>query len=550
MKNKLIILFSIILTFNIFYKFSDINPHYDEVGAVQTILSAKYYNEADVYKNIWYQKVDNRLQLVDNNIFLNILLPYIVVPIRWTYAVAIYPFIAFFINDTDSISLLKFKGIIGFACLSILGFIFFSHLLLKRFNLELCSYIFISSVICFGLDYIHYARSATPYALIILCFSLQLYSIINIKDFFFSSSNSGKKNQYLNFFLFGLPVLFNHQFIITYPFLLLFTVYFIYVKKVNLRQAFFFLFLPSLIYFVDVLFLYFRSKMLNLHLNPGLNVLSNGLHGEYIFGNMSSIFEKVLYFIKNGALFTFYSITGFYKMEYEYIAYFLSFYLYSFWGFILFFLFKLKYNDLNRPFLTLSVNQKLLAIYISINFCIFFFLIISGKLNLSPTRHSLFFAVLFCLMICIITNYLSKAMSYLFFSTIGLLIFFVFLTNRGKEYEKSGFSPDLIFEYAKKNDCKSIVLQQCWMYPLFSNELNKKFDLLYRCGPRCWNADLSARKTIIYVSNTNQTIEARSIYLKSLMPQFGSHECIDSVLNIERDKSGYSMYLYKINASN
>lgn len=290
--------------------------------------------------------------------------------------------------------------------------------------------------------------------------------------------------------------------------------------------------------------------MLNLHLNPGLNVLSNGLHGEYIFGNMSSIFEKVLYFIKNGALFTFYSITGFYKMEYEYIAYFLSFYLYSFWGFILFFLFKLKYNDLNRPFLTLSVNQKLLAIYISINFCIFFFLIISGKLNLSPTRHSLFFAVLFCLMICIITNYLSKAMSYLFFSTIGLLIFFVFLTNRGKEYEKSGFSPDLIFEYAKKNDCKSIVLQQCWMYPLFSNELNKKFDLLYRCGPRCWNADLSARKTIIYVSNTNQTIEARSIYLKSLMPQFGSHECIDSVLNIERDKSGYSMYLYKINASN
>jgi hypothetical protein len=549
MKNKLIIFFSIILVFNIFYKFSNINTHYDEVGAVQTILSAKYYNEADVYKNFWQQKFGDSLQIGAKNIFFNNL-PYIVVPIRWTYAIGFYPIIALFINDTDSISILKFKGIVGFAVLSIFGFIFFSYLLLKRFDIGLCSYIFISSVICFGLEYIHYARSATPYALIILGFSIQLYSITNIKHFFFSSSNTNRKNQYLNFFLFGLPVVFNHQFIITYPFLLIFTGYFFYAKKVNLKQIFFYLTLPSLIFLGDVLFLYVRSKMLNLHTNPGLNVSSNGLHGEYIFGNMSSIFDKISYFIKNGALFTFYSITGFYKTEYERLAYLISFLFYSFFGCILFFLFKYKKNDLNRYSLTLSLNQKILALYISINFCVFFFLIISGKLNLSPTRHSLFFSVLFCLMIGLFVGHLSKMLSFLFYFSPIVLIFFIFLNNRDKEYEESGFSPDTIFEYAKKNDCKSIVLQQCWMYPLFSNELNKEFDLLYRCGPRCWNTDISVRKSIIYVDLMNETSEARLSYLKSLMPQFSSHECVDSVIKTDPNKTGYNMYLYKVKTTN
>jgi len=235
MKNKLVVLFSFILVFNIFYKFSNINPYYDEVGAVQTILSAKYYNEADIYKNYWHNKFGDN-SLIGAKLFFNSL-PYIVVPLRWTYAIAIYPIIALFINDTDSISVLKFKGIIGFAVLNIFGFIFFSQLLLKRFGIGLLSYIFISLVFCFGLEYIHYARSATPYALIILGISIQLYSITNIRNYFFSFSNANTKKIYLNFFLFSLPVVFNHQFIITYPFLLLFSGYLFFIS--SFRQLFF-----------------------------------------------------------------------------------------------------------------------------------------------------------------------------------------------------------------------------------------------------------------------------------------------------------------------
>lgn len=87
------------------------------------------------------------------------------------------------------------------------------------------------------------------------------------------------------------------------------------------------------------------------------------------------------------------------------------------------------------------------------------------------------------------------------------------------------------------------------MYPLFSNELNKEFDLLYRCGPRCWNKDISVRENIIYVDLTNETLEARLSYIKSLIPLFSSHECVDSVINIDKNKKGYNMYLYKIKTS-
>jgi hypothetical protein len=549
MKNKLIVLFSFILVFNIFYKFSNINPYYDEVGAVQTILSAKYYNEADVYKIYWYQKFGDSSQIGVEKFFFNSL-PYIVVPLRWTYAIAIYPIIAIFINDTDSISVLKFKGIIGFAVLSIFGFIFFSQLLLKRFGIGLWSYIFISLVFCFGVEHIHYARSATPYALIILGISIQLYSITNIRNYLFSSSNANINKVYLNFFLFGLPVLFNHQFIITYPFLLVFSGYLFYVKKINLKYTFFYLLLPSIIFLGDALFLVVRAKMLNLHTNPGLNGLSSGSHGEYLFSNTKGIFDQIIYFIKNGSLFTFYSITGFYKSEYEHLAYLVSFFFYSFFGCIFYFQFKIRKNGFNNPSLTLSFNQRLLALYIILNFCVFLFLIISGKLNLTPTRTSLFFAVLFCLMICLIMGHLSKTISFLFYFPLIVIIFIVFLDNRVKEYEESRFSSDKIIEYAEKNDSKSIILQQCWLYPLFSNELNKKLDLLYRCGPVCWNANISVRKNIIYVNFANETVEARLGYLKSLMPQFSSHECVDSVINTDGNNIGYSMYLYKVKTSN
>jgi hypothetical protein len=549
MKNKLVVLFSFILVFNIFYKFSNINPYYDEVGAVQTILSAKYYNEADVYKNYWYQKFGDSSQIGAKKFFFNSL-PYVVVPLRWTYAIAIYPIISLFINDTDSISVLKFKGIIGFAVLNIFGFIFFSQLLLKRFGIGLLSYIFISLVFCFGVEYIHFARSATPYALIILGISIQLYSITNISNYFFSSSDVNTKKIYLNFFLFGLPVVFNHQFIITYPFLLVFSGYLFYVKKINFKHTFYYLLLPSIIFLGDMLFLFVRAKILNLHTNPGLNALSSGSHGEYLFSNTKSIFDQIIYFIKNGSLFTFYSITGFYKSEYERLAYLVSIFFYSFFGYIFFYVFKNRKNGLNNPSLKLSLNQQLLALYIIINFCVFLFLIISGKLNLSPTRQSLFFAVLFSLMIGLIAGHLSKKISFLFYCPLTVLIFIVFLNNRGKEYVESRFSPDKLFAYAQKNDCKSIILQQCWMYPLFSNELNKEFDLLYRCGPRIMNTDISVRKNIVYVDFTNETLEARLSYIKSLLPQFSSHECVDSVINTDGNKIGYNMYLYKVKTSN
>ena len=195
-------------------------------------------------------------------------------------------------------------------------------------------------------------------------------------------------------------------------------------------------------------------------------------------------------------------------------------------------------------------NIRVAVLFVIINFCVFLFLIISGKLNLSPTRQSLFFTVLFSLMIGLITGHFSKKISFLFYCPLTVLIFIVFLNNRGKEYEESGFSPDKIFEYAQKNDCKSVILQQCWMYPLFSNELNKEFDLLYRCGPVCMNTDISVRKNIIYVNFTNETLEARLSYLKSLMPQFNSSECLDSVINTDGNKKGYNMYLYNVKTFN
>ena len=88
--------------------------------------------------------------------------------------------------------------------------------------------------------------------------------------------------------------------------------------------------------------------MLNLHTNPGLNALSSGSHGEYLFSNAKGIFDQIIYFTKNGALFTFYSITGFYKSEYERLAYLVSIFFYSFLGYIFFSLFKNRKNSYSK----------------------------------------------------------------------------------------------------------------------------------------------------------------------------------------------------------
>jgi hypothetical protein len=64
------------------------------------------------------------------------------------------------------------------------------------------------------------------------------------------------------------------------------------------------------------------------------------------------------------------------------------------------------------------------------------------------------------------------------------------------------------------------------------------------------NTDISVRKNIVYVDFTNETLEARLSYIKSLLPQFSSHECVDSVINTDGNKIGYNMYLYKVKTSN
>jgi len=537
MKNALIILFTVVLCFTIFYKYSNINPRYDEVGAVQTILSAKYYNEQKVYKQYWDQHFATHSSF--RKATFNAL-PYIIVPLRWTYAISIYPVIALFINDTDSIAALKFKGVIGFSLLNILGFILFSRILLNRLRVSLISYVFIALAICLGVDNIHYARSAMPYSLLLLGISIQLYAIININNYFFGQQLS-RRRLYWNLFLFSFPVILNHQFIITYPFLLVFFALLVYGKRVNFKNAFFLLLIPSLLFFGDVLFLLFRSKVFTLHQNPGLSVLSNGIHGEYLLTNYSGIIGKLGYFVKNGALSLFYSVTGFYKTAYQVLAYLTGIFVCTYIVYATLLLYKTR----SKIFSSIATTNKVIVLYILVNFFTFLLLIILQKLNLSPTRHVLFFSILFCLLLCLIARQVPRIINYIFFSISSLLVMFVFINNAGDEYVNSGFNSNTLENYSVKNNTRSIVIERCWMYPLFSNSLNKKFDLLYRCGPKVWNTDSSVRNKVIYVNRANETPEQRKEYIQSLIPGLKTWQCLDSVISNPAGYFGYNMYLYK-----
>jgi hypothetical protein len=549
MRKWALIILTIVLIFCTFFRFKYINPRYDEGGAIQTILSAKYYNESQVYEQMWDAKYKtDSLRLENFKAYSLGILPYIVVPIRWTYAVSIYPLITPFISDLDSLQSIKVKGFIGFSLLNIIGFILLGFLLIKHYNVNIIGYIFVGSIICLGIDYIHYARSATTYAFLTLGIAIQLWSIKNISNIVFTNEKIKIKTFLLSVFAYSSCILLNHQFIVTSPFLLLLLVYLVYKKKI---PTFHFILAGSIaLFFVlgDIFFLYLRSQVLSLHLNPGQNVLSNGLNGEYVLGNYPGFFGKIKYFIYTGALFIYYSLTGYYNSSYEQLALIVGscFFVFIIW----FVAIRISKTASNLKCSTESSikdsNRQLLYYYIFSNFFIFLILIILHKLNLSPTRHSLFFSILFCILVAILSDTFSKTLRYSFFACCFLLLSFSTFTNVAGEYKKSFFDEKMLFDFARNKNVKSLILQRCWTQPLFSNQLNKEFDILYRCGPKVWNVNKELREQVLYIGQITETEEERKVYIQSLLPSVTTQICIDSLISIDDQNMKYNIYLYQI----
>jgi len=548
MKIYALILLTVFLVLSTFYRFKYINPRYDEGGAIQTILSAKYYNELEVYNQMWDERID--LTKCDNTFIKKYsfdVLPYVIVPIRWTYAVSVYPFITLLIDDNDSLEVIKIKGFFLFAVFNVVGFVFLGFLLIKHFNISFLGYVFIGLVISLGVDYLHYARSATTYAFLTLGVAIQLWAIKSICRVVNVNTKMHRKVFYFSVLTYCAAVILNHQFIVTGPFLALLILWLYYQKKID-KELFFKSLIIVLIVFVgDIYFLKLRSEVLGLHLNPGQNVLSNGINGEYSLSNYKGIFRKLIYFFYNIPIFIFYTLTGFYDPKLRHFALISGFLFLVFWiSFLFYFRQKLILGVRTNRFFHLKIsNSHLLIYYVFVNIFVFILLILLGRLNLSPTRHSLLFSILACIAIAKFSQYLPGRIKLIFFLICFCCLLTSTLMNIPLEYKKSFFVERDLIEYAKKNKINYLVLQRCWIQPLLSNKVNRKFDVIYRCGPRVWSVKKDLGDKFLYLAESSEAERYRQSYFESLFKSNFSFKCTDSIYSLNKEGSEYRVYLYE-----
>jgi hypothetical protein len=395
---------------------------------------------------------------------IKFILPLIVIPIRWTYALGLSPIYSIARFSTLDWTTLR----IIFLFFHIIFAIFGYYLIIKTLRSELknkSAELFFTSLLFFSFPFIYWTLTLSSYSYHLFCFGLLIYfEQIDVKS---GSRIFNKKSLARSFVM-----LFNYQYLFVVITLIILDLI-RYRKQLIKEKIYLNWILPLIVFSGTMILIIIRAKLFNKHTNPAQSVINSlGTNSYNILENLSSFSSFIIFFSSRiyDIINYFFNFNNYHELlnpKYTYLSFISSLIIFSS---IIFFLLKL-YNSKSKILNTL--------------FAFFFISLCFYLINLypfMPSRHSL---VLFLPFIFIITVFFSKIKKPNFKLIVSLIFSFISITHLLFEYNIT--SPALnkisFIKTLKSYKVTRLILKPCEEEPLFYNKELIVYKPLYQCGP-------------------------------------------------------------------
>lgn len=450
---------------------------YDEFGPIVSFLELDEREIIDTY----YEYIPETLKSYFlDKVTLEYLLAIFIIPIRWTYALGISPWLNISRVITLDWEIQRLILLIPYILLSAIGF----YLIIKSIKNDIVKFLFLTFIL-FSLPFTYWIPTVSSYSHHLFCFGLIIYgnNHVNISPGILSRKSIANT----------LAILFNYQYI---PIIFLIGLSSLIKNKLFFFKNSYYKFwiLPAFFSLSSFLFLIIRGKFTGKHLNPTYAALPQELSSSYNFiENIGDPLHTIYYLFKS-----YLAIINSFFYPFNFISYLLV--LIFLIGILIFK--KNIYKSLN------PISQNILNLsYLSLIST--FVLHITGVMPLSPSRHQLIMFLPFSLIIAFYVDYICKL---LFNCKLILSVFLIFLflsitVNLFFSFKNS----DTYFKFsnlknfqriANNHSVQRILLTPCNFQLILEPYIRNNFSTVYRCGPKILNFLPSSVNSIAVWSDT------------------------------------------------
>lgn len=434
---------------------------YDELASVISHLELNDSRFINVYEEYLKQiGITGALAAV----ITKFILPIIVIPIRWTYALGLSPIYSIARFTFIDWKILRIIFLFFHIIFAIIGYC----LIIKSLRFEVknkSAELFFTSLLLFSFPFIYWTLTLSSYSYHLFCFGLIIY----YEQF---DMEPGSKIFTKKSLARSIVMFFNYQYlfiVITLIFLDLIR----FKKKISKEKIYLNWFLPLIIFAGTLILIITRAKLFSKHTNPAQSVINsidtnsyNILEHLNSFNSVIKFFSSRIYDIGN-YFFNFNSYHQLLNPKYSYLSFISSLFIFTS---IILILIKLYYSK--SKFL-----NTLFAFFIT---SICFYLI--NLYPFMPSRHSL---VLFLPFIIILTILFSKVENRNFKSAFSFILLFISIILLFNKYSIT--SPALnkisLIKTLKSYKVNRLILKPCEEEPLFYSKELMIYKPLYQCGP-------------------------------------------------------------------
>ena len=435
---------------------------YDEFGAVVTNLELDDPAYSAIYSE-YVRKMGIKSE-IGVWLFEQLLIPFFITPIRWTYALGISPVISIVRFLSIDWQLMRLLLLIPYIVAAGLGFSLISRYLYLR-NQSFVPSILFAIIIFTSQDFLYWTLTLTSYSHHLLCVGLILFSFSD------KGRSIGLEKKFLHIIALTLVPIFNYQYI---PILGCLFIYDSYrrLKWSNKKEIFLIWCLPLLSCVASTAFLYARGIVSGKHSDPAMVVLKMLPEGAtYLVSDMGSgIYLKSLGFVERIVdigvwLFSANSSNATTLTNLQFIVFVI----------VLIVFVRMLWK---------SIDSETFSIF-GIMMLSTFMLYAASVLPMTPSRHQLVLVLPLAGLVSIfIFRTLSQVLSEplqtkLCWTILLCIVTLQFLDWREKE---AHFPSDQLKAELQKFGVQQLVLNPCNYQPLFVPELRQKYSPIYKCG--------------------------------------------------------------------
>ena len=445
--------------------FSPLNWGYDEFGAIVTHLELDDQDYIDLYEGYLTNVGISNQFIVD--FFTNYILPIIVVPLRWTYALGISPVLGLSRIISVDWPLLGSIMLISNIFLTGIGAYLVSKTISKKKQSGNILIIFILLVLL-SHPFLKWTLTLTSYSYHLFCFGLLFYSETGINRYSNGIFNKASISR-------SIVQIFNYQYIVV-------VAVFGLLEFIKNPLAFFkgrlYLnwIIPTITAIISIVFLIIRADVTGQHDNPAFaSVDSSKIHMFDFLSNTDSWIESIKFFINRFVDFIYYfffesdslyDTSHYFQLDFFIISPFLVL------GVVLYFSIWRKIDFKFRKVLVIFVLSLFVPYLIGIQ-------------PMTPSRHSLVLFIPVVLILSFIVNEILKSMVANKYSTWGLLLLLcvgAYQSIGFNQYKQEDLVISEVIPVLEKYNIQHLVLNRCDFRPILYKNIKEGRVIYYQCG--------------------------------------------------------------------